>query len=522
MALQPNDDEPPRKKQRTNPSDLIVSEIFDTHTIKLTWTISNFTLQPDVLDSQSFCVGMVWWSISMLKTTDGIAFFLALDDLEDPTSAHCALHVINQKHLSYSKAPPSFFHTYEPGESRGFDPLLQPSDLTNGNLENDTIILSFVVSTHNVLSDEMTKFFKAKRDDSMTLLSERDDSTATLKWEIHNWSKVAVQRLSSETFKFWRFVVVAVPNDNLLVRVYYTVPPFLAFISVKMINQQNQTKSLVKKPFHHFWARADIFCSYSLIPTAKLAEGFLQNDTLVFEIAFSTEMHMTPEIAAFMLGQSVDTTTAYKWDPQVLFHEHMIPLGDNVYTSDNISMSMDDSRYPRSIVQFQYDPLHLLHKSMYFELTLIRTSQEIGIGLAPIGYVNSMTGWRDRSIGYHGDDGKVFDDHSKSAFAHYVETYNDGDTVGLLYDTKTGRITFFKNGRQACAQDGALFVRKDEELYPCVTASLCDVFTVNFGKQLVNNPQLWVGYIDLISPMRKNMFTTLVKREFSDVAIKSS
>jgi hypothetical protein len=140
---------------------------------------------------------------------------------------------------------------------------------------------------------------------------------------------------------------------------------------------------------------------------------FLPNDTLTFEILYCMKPVLTRDITEFMIGtQEVDGTD--NWDENLIHHQHVISLGDDMYTLDNISMSLNTERNLRSIVQFKYDPLHDLHESIYFELKLVRTyGQEIGIKLAPLGYNKGMIGWQSKLIDWPADDDIVFDNKTK-------------------------------------------------------------------------------------------------------------
>lgn len=56
-----------------------------------------------------------------------------------------------------------------------------------------------------------------------------------------------------------------------------------------------------------------------------------------------------------------------------------------------------------------------------------------------------MPGWADTSWGYHGDDGKRFN-NSYGIGMRYAGTYNVHDTIGCGINMKTGKLFFTKNG----------------------------------------------------------------------------
>ena len=56
-----------------------------------------------------------------------------------------------------------------------------------------------------------------------------------------------------------------------------------------------------------------------------------------------------------------------------------------------------------------------------------------------------MPGWHMTSWGYHGDDGKKFN-NPPGLGLRYADTYNVNDTIGCGVNMKTGKLFFTKNG----------------------------------------------------------------------------
>jgi hypothetical protein len=511
----------PTKRSRTS-SFIHLTDTLDFHTKRFSWTIESFNDQPRVLDSQSFCVGGAWWYVTIIKRTYGISIFITLDGTEKSRFAYCSLQVINFIHRSHTRAPLPFYHDFEPGLSHGYEPLLSPAFATNGFVENDTMLIDIVLSTNKTFTQNMKTFFQPRRDDFIHFLREMNDSGVVCRWKINNWGKVLHRRVQSEQFealgKKWSLTLSYNASNYMVCRIFsHEEQAVTVFTSVKLIHQESLHKSIIRKPIQHTFEGLDSFTSYYLMHDSKLTKNFFNRDALTLEIAFSTDIVLNREMAAFMIGIDQKEKTQMTFDEQVIHHDLLLPLGNNKYMSDSMKMSMSEERVPRSIVQFAYLPIHLLRKRAYMELTLIKTAQEVAIGLAPKKYSDAMTGWRNNSIGYHGDDGKVFNDQLRSEEAHFLDTFDDGDTVGLYYDMNTGIITFTKNGRILENESGLVFKRKDCEVYLCVTASLGDVFSINFGINETDQPLLWSQFYDMISNMRKNIYNCMKRRIYCDI-----
>ena len=84
----------------------------------------------------------------------------------------------------------------------------------------------------------------------------------------------------------------------------------------------------------------------------------------------------------------------------------------------------------------------------YFEMKVIDEGEYgiIGIGLTSKGSkLNRMPGWNKYTIGYHGDNGKVY--KGKRNGSKYGPSFGVGDIVGCGLDLEHNTVFFTKNGR---------------------------------------------------------------------------
>eukprot|EP01080_Neovahlkampfia_damariscottae_P008934 gene8934-883_t len=88
---------------------------------------------------------------------------------------------------------------------------------------------------------------------------------------------------------------------------------------------------------------------------------------------------------------------------------------------------------------------------IYFEVEIVhwrkkkyRNNPIIGVGLAPYSFQNGMVGWSSNSIGYHADDGGIFNNSGM----HNIqgESCDTNDVMGCLWDWKKDEVLFTKNG----------------------------------------------------------------------------
>lgn len=89
-----------------------------------------------------------------------------------------------------------------------------------------------------------------------------------------------------------------------------------------------------------------------------------------------------------------------------------------------------------------------------------------------------MTGWTERSIGFHTDDGKVF--YDSSSVMATDDPVREGDVIGCGIDLDCETIFFTKNS-YLVYEEQFLFVVKNQ-MYPVIACDHDDfVFHTNFG-----------------------------------------
>lgn len=135
----------------------------------------------------------------------------------------------------------------------------------------------------------------------------------------------------------------------------------------------------------------------------------------------------------------------------------------------------------RFIVQFSLPN----NNSNYFEATLMFCPSNppvltFGIGLAPPFYSHGMTGWYHGSIGYHSDDGLVYNNHGDARVQNLLQQFQIGDTIGCAWDHQK-TVTFSKNGVMFEKEFSCL---KIADLVPTISWLESDlVVEVNFGEK---------------------------------------
>ncbi|XP_060555473.1 SPRY domain-containing protein 3-like isoform X2 [Ruditapes philippinarum] len=68
----------------------------------------------------------------------------------------------------------------------------------------------------------------------------------------------------------------------------------------------------------------------------------------------------------------------------------------------------------------------------YFEIEILSLGRSgiIALGLVPDDYpANNQPGWKENSIGYHGDDGRLY--HERGTETQFGPTWHVGDKIGL-------------------------------------------------------------------------------------------
>ena len=85
----------------------------------------------------------------------------------------------------------------------------------------------------------------------------------------------------------------------------------------------------------------------------------------------------------------------------------------------------------------------------YFEITILNEGGfnigHIGIGLSSgNSTINAMPGWEKETIGYHGDDGRLYNENSKGK--RFGPTFGLTDVIGCGVDFNEKTVFFTKNG----------------------------------------------------------------------------
>jgi hypothetical protein len=121
----------------------------------------------------------------------------------------------------------------------------------------------------------------------------------------------------------------------------------------------------------------------------------------------------------------------------------------------------------------------------YFEVTIQSSktaSPVFGIGFAPHALpTKGMVGWASAGIGYHADDGRVFNNENVPSKPVVLELCTVGDTMGAAMDVETGHVFFTKNGQKLTGY--IMNHVSATNMYPTVTLSHTESteFTVNLG-----------------------------------------
>ncbi|PJF19303.1 hypothetical protein PSACC_00808 [Paramicrosporidium saccamoebae] len=94
--------------------------------------------------------------------------------------------------------------------------------------------------------------------------------------------------------------------------------------------------------------------------------------------------------------------------------------------------------------------------------------------------LEKLIGWEERSIGYHGDDGKVYNG-AGAISVRSLNPYGTDDTVGCLINFHTNQVLFTKNGQA----QGALIsydLTRMKVIHAAISSkSPASSFKVNFG-----------------------------------------
>ncbi|XP_064636061.1 uncharacterized protein LOC135493099 isoform X2 [Lineus longissimus] len=157
----------------------------------------------------------------------------------------------------------------------------------------------------------------------------------------------------------------------------------------------------------------------------------------------------------------------------------------------------------------------------YFEIGILDMGKKgtISLGIIPENYPNDQQiGWRDRSVGYHGDDGGVF--LSSGYPQKKLVTWKAGDVIGCgvnFNDDGTKNLYFSHNGEKKYVLTGVDSLPK--QVYPAVgfhskyekvrllTESVWKAYgQVDMVKSAFRDPDTLYGEDVHISPRKKLMF----------------
>ncbi|QYT02972.1 Protein SSH4 [Trichoderma simmonsii] len=137
---------------------------------------------------------------------------------------------------------------------------------------------------------------------------------------------------------------------------------------------------------------------------------------------------------------------------------------------------------------FPFPPRELDESYSYFELTILESVQSENAGrvIFAIGLtgeftnqVQALPGWNIWSIGYHSDDGGIFENESSRRAT--TKTYGTGQTVGCGIDYERNEYFFTCDGEIVFRKSSTLIFRK---LYPCIGHKAeAGRVRVNFGKE---------------------------------------
>jgi hypothetical protein len=137
-----------------------------------------------------------------------------------------------------------------------------------------------------------------------------------------------------------------------------------------------------------------------------------------------------------------------------------------------------DCRYEIDRIVRTISPIPLNSLLFYFEMKILKCFQNVNsIGLIHEQYnLKRQPGWSAGSVGYHGDDGRIFvvDSHGDSS-----NSYGKNDVIGCGFHKPSSTVFFTKNGKF----NGHICKTEISKLYPCIGMwNKCEI-EVNFGQK---------------------------------------
>ena len=136
----------------------------------------------------------------------------------------------------------------------------------------------------------------------------------------------------------------------------------------------------------------------------------------------------------------------WKW----LVEQDNLIWGDLELSVDNLNViyrALGKSDEDSAAIKGHYEILNA-NSINYFEIKILNTGREgfIGIGLTHTDCdLDRLPGWEKFSIGYHGDDGHLFD--CSGTGTKYGPTFSKGDIIGVCWNLIENTVFFTKNGK---------------------------------------------------------------------------
>ena len=99
------------------------------------------------------------------------------------------------------------------------------------------------------------------------------------------------------------------------------------------------------------------------------------------------------------------------------------------------------------------EPMSSVHNYFEFEIKSASARCAMGIGIGGIDYqLDAMPGWKKHGVGYHADDGLLYNQHGYGPGEPFGPTCKQGDVMGcgviFNQDSENVDIFFTKNGEQ--------------------------------------------------------------------------